>query len=74
MQAKRVQRYWVPMSGILGQVKHWRAKADELRAAADNVTNAIARDSMLEMADGYDHLADKMERHAVKVRPRNVGR
>jgi len=48
------------MADILTEVRRWRAKADELRAAAENLMNAIARDSLLEMADGYEKLA----RHA----------
>jgi hypothetical protein len=49
------------MSDILGQVVRWRAKADELRATAETLSNAVARDCLEEMADGYDQLADDME-------------
>jgi hypothetical protein len=49
------------MGDILSEVQRWRAKADELRAAAENVSNAVAKDSLLEMADGYVRLADHME-------------
>jgi hypothetical protein len=49
------------MGDILGEVECWRAKADELRAAADRLSNAVAGDVLLEMADGYDRLADNME-------------
>ncbi len=58
------------MGDILSEVQRWRAKADELRATADMLTNVVARDSLLEMADGYDRLADHMEDLAVKKRPR----
>ena len=54
------------MGDILSQVQYWRAKADELRSTADMLTNAIARDSLLEMADGYERLADSMEDVAAK--------
>ncbi len=56
------------MGDILSEVQRWRAKADELRATADMLTNAVARDSLLEMADGYDRLADHMENLAAKKR------
>ncbi len=43
-------------------------KADELRAAADGLSNEVARDTMLEMADGYDRLAANMEQFGVSGR------
>jgi hypothetical protein len=49
------------MGDILGEVQRWRLKADELRATAETLSNAVARDSLQEMADGYDRLADDME-------------
>jgi hypothetical protein len=58
------------MGDILGEVQRWRLKADELRATADMLRNAVARDSLLEMADGYDRLADHMEDLEAKKRAR----
>jgi len=58
------------MGDILSEVQRWRAKADELRAAAEMLSNAVARDSLLEMADGYDRLADHMEDLEAKKRAR----
>ena len=49
------------MGDILSEVQRWRLKAEELRATADVLTNEVARDSLLEMAEGYDRLADHME-------------
>jgi hypothetical protein len=49
------------MGDILREVQRWRAKADELHATAERVSNAVARDALLQMADGYDRLADNME-------------
>jgi hypothetical protein len=60
------------MADVLGQVQRWRAKADELRATADILSNQVARDSLLDMADGYDRLADHMEDLAVKKRARSA--
>jgi len=58
------------MGDILGEVERWRLKADELRATAEMLTNEVARDSLLEMADGYDRLADHMEDLEAKKRAR----
>jgi hypothetical protein len=49
------------MGDILSEVQRWRLKAEQLRAAAETLTNAVARDSLQEMADGYDRLASQME-------------
>ena len=58
------------MGDILSEVQRWRLKADELRATAEMLKNAVARDSLLEMADGYDRLADHMENLEAKKRAR----
>ena len=60
------------MNGILSEVQRWRIKADELRATADVLSNAVARDSLLEMADGYDQLADNMEDLESRKRARRL--
>jgi hypothetical protein len=56
------------MRAILAQVERWRAIADELRAAAQSLNHAAARDQLLQMADGYDRLADDMEDHEANRR------
>lgn len=48
------------MGDILVEVERWRMKANELRAVAGALSNEVARDMMLEMADGYDRLAGRM--------------
>jgi len=58
------------MGDILSEVQRWRLKAEELRAAAENLSNAVARDSLQEMADGYDRLADNMEDLEIEKRAR----
>ncbi len=60
------------MGDILGQVQRWRMTADELRAAAESLSNAVAQDAMLEMADGYDRLADNMEDLEIELRARKA--
>jgi hypothetical protein len=59
------------MGDILSEVQRWRAKADELRATAEMLSNEVARDTLLEMADGYDQLADRMEHLEAKKRARH---
>lgn len=49
------------MGDIRTEVRRWRAKALELRAVTETLSNAVARDTLQEMADGYDQLADRME-------------
>jgi len=54
------------------EVQRWRIKADELRATAETLSNAVARDSLQEMADGYDRLADRMADLDAKKRARRL--
>ena len=49
------------MRDVFLEVQRWRQKADELRAAAENLRNEVARDALLEMAKGYEALADRIE-------------
>jgi len=60
------------MGDILSEVQRWRIKADELRATAETLSNAVARDSLQEMADGYDRLADRMADLDAKKRARRL--
>jgi hypothetical protein len=41
-----------------------------MSCAPRRISNAVAKDSLLEMADGYDRLADHMEDLAAKKRAR----
>ena len=54
------------MGDILGEVQRWRGKADELFAVAENLTNDAARAELLQMAESYNLLADRMEDVAAK--------
>jgi hypothetical protein len=58
------------MSNVSAEINRWRMKADELRAAAETLSNDIARDAILEMADGYDAFADRMASFEAKKRAR----
>ena len=61
------------MSDMLGQIRNWRAKADELFARAETMTNAVARDQMPHMAESYERLADRMEELAIERAPKDTG-
>ena len=54
------------MGNILTEVERWRSKADELLGVAENLTNDAARDELLQMAESYNRLADRMEDVAAK--------
>jgi len=43
------------------EIQRWRAKAEEVRTAAETLSNVVARDSLLEMAERYKRLADHFE-------------
>jgi hypothetical protein len=43
---------------------YWRERANEVRAAADRLRNDEAKLAMLEIAKGYDAMADTMEQRA----------
>ena len=45
----------------LAKVQHWRRNAISVRAAAENLRDAEARDVLLERADRYDRIADDVE-------------
>jgi len=45
----------------LAKVQQWRRNAIRVRAAAENLRDAVARDLLLEWADRYDRIADDVE-------------
>ena len=55
-----------PAGGLLGEIQRWRSKAEEARAMAENLANAIARESLIELAEHYDRLAEQMEQRAAR--------
>jgi hypothetical protein len=43
---------------------YWRERANEVRASANRLRNAEAKRAMLEIAKGYDTMAETLERRA----------
>jgi len=48
-----------PLPPIVYDIKHWRDRADEARQMADQIADAAAKDAMLQVAAGYDRLAER---------------
>jgi hypothetical protein len=46
----------------LNNAAYWRERASESRAVADGMKDPVAKQTMLNIAAGYDHLAEHAER------------
>jgi hypothetical protein len=46
--------------------KHWRERAEETRVLAEDLTDAVARRQMMEVADAYERMAARAENHPIK--------
>jgi len=58
------------MSKLMDNPKHWRDRADEARALEAELTDPVARDTMRQIATGYDYIADRIEaRQASRWKP-----
>lgn len=55
------------MTSRTNDPEHWRARADEARAVAEMMSNEETRMSMLKIAEGYEHLAERAEVQAKYV-------
>ena len=51
---------WVAIP--INDPKHWRERAEEARAAADQLTDPDSKRRMLRVADDYEELARRAER------------
>ena len=45
---------------------HWRSRAQEARAVADSLDDLEAKRSMLNIADEYEHLAERAAERAIR--------
>ena len=43
---------------------HWRARAQEMRVLAEDLKDDHARQTMLQLAKDYDHLAERAEKRS----------
>ena len=43
---------------------HWRARAQEMRVLAEDLTDDHSRQTMLQLAKDYDHLAERAEKRS----------
>ena len=53
-------------TSILDDPDHWRARAEEARALADQMTSDDTKETMLRIAKDYDRLAELAERRREK--------
>jgi hypothetical protein len=48
-------------ASFINDPEHWRKRAKEMRALADQVSDPEAKQTMLRIAKDYDHLAERAE-------------
>jgi hypothetical protein len=49
----------MPPPPLIFDAKHWHDRAKEARALADQMSDPAAQDAMLQVAAGYDRLAER---------------
>jgi hypothetical protein len=59
--AKGGDRQVTPDAELVLLVSRWRARAQEIRAQAEAMSDAEARQTMQEIAAGYERLAQRVE-------------
>jgi hypothetical protein len=47
------------MPAAWGSSEHWRERAEEARTLAEKMSNVRLKRAMLEIAEGYEHLAER---------------
>jgi hypothetical protein len=52
---------------ISNDPQHWRKRAAEARAMADQIVDPVAKRAMLEIAKGYERIAERAERRKPTV-------
>ena len=54
----------MPDANLLSLARDFRARAEEILARAETFSDAEARRTMLDIADGYEKLAKRLEKAA----------
>lgn len=52
----------IPVPAIIDDAGHWRNRSEQMRAFAATEKNVATRQVMIEIADGYEELAQRAER------------
>jgi hypothetical protein len=62
------------MPFFVNDPSHWRERANETRGLAERLTDAVARDRMLEVAAAYERMADRAEHRPIQspLKPKDV--
>lgn len=58
----------MPMPDVLSDPEHWRERAEESRVIADLLSDAKARAILIEIAAGYERLAQNAEQRASRLK------
>jgi hypothetical protein len=53
----------------LNDPQHWRARANEIRAQAEQMKDPVTRQQMLALVEGYERLAKRAEERLARQRP-----
>jgi hypothetical protein len=54
----------MPQASNINDPAHWRDRAEEMRALAEDIKDTHARETMLRIAKDYDRLAERAEHRA----------
>jgi len=54
--------------GLVDNVEHWRTRAKEARVIAESIPHAETRETMLRIANDYEHIAQLAEERLKKKR------
>ena len=66
-------RHDAPMSSV-NDPKHWRQRAEDMRALAKSESDITAKSAMMQIAENYDRLAERAQARAdTPARPRDDG-
>lgn len=60
------------MQSTRASAEHWRTRAKEARALADEISDPDAKAGMLAVADNYDKIAKRAENDAIILHPGNT--